>query len=134
MCNNTLGLNSRVNKFNADTDPSCTFCQLENIHPAPLETFSHIFHNCVVINEKIAAICRDLLLENNVNKKNFFSGQLCENERYNSAFALVMNCLRYCIWECQRKGLIEPQLLVNKFRIVYCNVFVFDGQWTRTFS
>ena len=49
MCNNTLGLNSRVNKFNADTDPSCTFCQLENIHPDPLETFSHIFYNCVVI-------------------------------------------------------------------------------------
>ena len=119
MCNNTLGLNSRVNKFNAETDPSCTFCNLANIHPAPLETFSHLFYDCVVVNEKIGAICRDLLLENNVNKKNFFSGELCENEKYNSAFALVMNCLRFCIWELKLEKR-TPTLGILKNEIFYC--------------
>ena len=119
MCNNTLGLNSRVNKFNADTDPSCTFCQLSNIHPAPLETFSHLFYDCVVINDKIKTICRDLLLENNVNKEIYFSGQICENEKYNNAFALVMNCLRYCIWELKLEKRI-PTLGMLKNEIFYC--------------
>ena len=119
MCNNTLGLNSRVNKFNADTDPSCTFCQLSSIHPAPLETFSHLFYDCVVINDKIKTICRDFLLENNVNKEIYFSGQICENEKYNNAFALVMNCLRYCIWELKLEKRI-PTLGMLKNEIFYC--------------
>ena len=119
MCNNTLGLNSRVKKFNADTDPSCTFCQLENIHPDPLETFSHIFYDCVVINEKITSICGDLLLDNNVNKQIFYSELVCENDKYNSAFALVMNCLRYCIWELKlEKRSLSLGILKNK--IFYC--------------
>ena len=119
MCNNTLGLNSQVNKFNADMDPSCTFCQLETIHPAPLETFSHVFYDCVVINKKITAICGDLLLENNVDKKIFFSGQICENEKYNSAFALVMNCLRYCNWELKLEKR-SPTLGILKNKIFSC--------------
>ena len=69
MCNNTLGLNSRVNKFNPDTDPSCTFCANETIYPAPLESFSHFFYDCIVINGKIANICNDLLINNIVDKK-----------------------------------------------------------------
>ena len=39
------------------------------IHPAPLESFSHFFYDCIVINGKIANICNDLLINNIVDKK-----------------------------------------------------------------
>ena len=44
--NNILGLNSRVAKFNQNTDPSCTFCSINNLRPAPKESFTHLFYYC----------------------------------------------------------------------------------------
>ena len=63
--NNTLWLNSQVNKFNAETNPACTFCMLQKKFPAPLETFSHIFYDCEFIQP---IIMHDLLRVNNVTK------------------------------------------------------------------
>ena len=57
--------NSRVNKFNAETNPACTFCMLQKKFPAPLETFSHIFYDCEFIQP---IIMHDLLRVNNVTK------------------------------------------------------------------
>jgi hypothetical protein len=51
--NNLLGTNQRVNKFNPEIDPSCTFCNLAHTLPAPLETFEHIFYTCPVVNKTL---------------------------------------------------------------------------------
>ena len=69
QCNNILGLNQRVSKFNREIEPTCTFCNAAKKFPAPLETFSHIFFFCEVINPIVTQICNDLLVNNNVNVK-----------------------------------------------------------------
>ena len=52
--NNILGLNSRVAKFNQNTDPSCTFCSINNLRPAPKESFTHLFYYCETTRKILA--------------------------------------------------------------------------------
>ena len=113
QCNNILGLNQRVSKFNWEIEPTCTFCNAAKKFPAPLETFSHIFYFCEVINPIVKQICNDLLVNNNVNVKKNFSGEICENNDYNRAFSLIMNSLRYCIWQFKLEKSIPSNNLVR---------------------
>ena len=49
--NNILGLNTRVAKFNRETDPSCTFCSISNLRHAEQEVFAHVFYFCETTNK-----------------------------------------------------------------------------------
>ena len=58
-------------------------------------------------------ICNDLLVNNNINVKKIFSGEICENNDYNRAFSLIMNSLRYCIWQFKLEKRIPSNNLVR---------------------
>ena len=113
QCNNILGLNQRVSKFNREIEPTCTFCNAAKKFLAPLETFSHIFFFCKVINPIVRQICSDLLVNNDVNVKKIFSGEICKNNDYIRAFSLIMNSLRYCIWQFKLEKRIPSNNLVR---------------------
>ena len=113
QCNNILGINQRVSKFNREIEPTCTFCTAAKKLPAPLETFLHIFFFCEIINPIITQICSDLLINNNVNAKNYFSGVISENNVFNSAFSLIMNCLRYSIWQFKLEKRIPSSNMIR---------------------
>ena len=91
----------------------CTFCTAAKKFLAPLETFSHIFFFCEVINPIVMKICNDLLVNNNISVTNFFSGEISEHNDYNMAFSLIMNCLRYCIWQFKLEKRIPSNNLVR---------------------
>ena len=113
QCNIILGLNLRVSKFNREIEPTCTFCNAAKKFPAPLETFSHIFFFCEVINPIVTQICNDLLVNTNVNVKKKIYSEICENTDYSRAFSLIMNSLRYCIWQFKLEKRIPSNNLVR---------------------
>ena len=122
--NNMLGTNQRVNKFNPEIDPSCTFCNLKNLLPAPLETFEHIFYNCPAVQKIISEFFSKYLNIPLVSSSIFFSGIITEYECKNAAFQLCMDTLRYTIWlyKLEKKSLSGPQVLneVNrKFEYIF---------------
>ena len=97
--NNILGLNSRVAKFNNTVDTSCTFCNLAKCFPAPKESFAHIFYDCPVTNRIITKFCNKYFTSGLPEKEIYFAVSLSENERHNRAVQLVLDLLRYNIWE-----------------------------------
>ena len=86
--NNILGLNSRVAKFNVDTDPSCTFCSLQNHRPAEKETFAHLFFVCNTTNNIIREFFNRYFTIKPPNCKSFFCGNISVNEKTNKPFSL----------------------------------------------
>ena len=106
--NNSLGLNSRVAKFNNTVDPGCTFCSLTNTRPVCMESFAHLFYYCDTTNKIIAEFFQRYftidLPDNNV----FFSGNISTKEDKNLSLQLVLDVLRYHIWTCK----LEKQIPV----------------------
>ena len=47
----TLYHNAMVTHFIQNHDPSCQWCEIGNLKPAPRETISHIFWDCPKISE-----------------------------------------------------------------------------------
>ena len=94
LYNNSLGLNSRVAKFNNTVDPGCTFCSLTNTRPVCKESFAHLFYYCDTTNKIIAEFFQRYftidLPDNNV----FFSGNISTKEDKNLSLQLVLDVLR----------------------------------------
>ena len=96
---NTLGTGNRVAHINRDSDPSCVFCRYGTL-PAPLETFTHIFYDCpktsVILSKFINKYFTTF-----PTKSQFFSGELSNNENDNWTATIILDCLRYSIWQAK---------------------------------
>ena len=96
---NTLGTGNRVAHINRDSDPSCVFCRYGTL-PAPLETFTHIFYDCpktsVILSKFINKYFTTV-----PTKSQFFSGELSNNENDNWTATIILDCLRYSIWQAK---------------------------------
>jgi hypothetical protein len=95
---NVLGTGNRVLHIDPTKDPACIFCAKAKILPPPLETFSHVFFDCVIVNSIIKRFCEKYLAPE-VNRQNYFTGQFFNEEKDNRILTLILDCLRYCIWE-----------------------------------
>ena len=95
--NNILGLNSRVAKFNQNTNPSCTFCSLNNLRPAPKESFTHLFYYCEKNKKIIVEFFTRFFTIETPDCTTFFCGNIREKETENRSFQLAMDILRYYI-------------------------------------
>ena len=99
--NNTLGLNSRVAKFNNTVDPGCTFYSLSNTRPVCKESFSHLFYHCETTNKIIAEFFQRYFTINTPDTNIFFSGNISIKEDENQSLQLALDVLRYHIWTCK---------------------------------
>jgi hypothetical protein len=100
---NILGTNDRISHFNAEKDPSCYLCKKGQL-PAPLESFTHIFYDCPTINGVITLFINKYL-NIEIDRMLYFSGYSGENERDNYCVNLVLDALRYNIWQYKLTGL-----------------------------
>jgi len=96
--NNLLGVGSRLVHFNRNADVQCFFCVRNNNLPAPIESFSHIFFDCPFVM-KIITRFSDTYFNFEVTRNNFFHGTISENERENKAISVLLDVLRYSIWQ-----------------------------------
>ena len=91
--NNSLGLNSRVAKFNNTVDPGCTFCSLTNTRPVCKESFAHLFYYCNTTNKIIAEFFQRYFTINIPDNNIFFSGNSSIKEDENISLQLVLDVL-----------------------------------------
>lgn len=94
---NILGTGNRVAHFNNEFDPSCIFCRFR-ARPAPLETFSHVFFECPQVNAIIKKFF-DKYLEPELDSSKYFTGSFYETEYDNSTISIILDSLRYNIWQ-----------------------------------
>ena len=122
--NNILGTNQRVNKFNPATCPSCTFCNISNTLPAPLESFRHIFYDCPSVKKILIAFFNKFMNISLVACDVFFGGTITNTENKNEVFQLCMDILRYNIWlfKLEKKLPITEQIL-NEVDRTFVHIF-----------
>jgi hypothetical protein len=96
--NNLLGTGSRVSHFNPNAEVSCSFCVKSLKLPAPIETFSHIFYDCPCVFEIVDKFSSKFF-RLPITKINYFSGSYCDDTMKNYGITVVLNCLRYTIWQ-----------------------------------
>ena len=99
--NNILGINSRVAKFNNETDPSCTFCNANNFFPAERESFAHLFYYCPTTNKLLSSFLDRFFTINTLTCTEYFSSVINEKEEDNKALQLALDIFRYYIWNCK---------------------------------
>jgi hypothetical protein len=98
--NNLLGTGNRVFHFNPAAEVSCVFCVKSLNLPAPIETFSHIFYDCPNVFN-IVNMFTSKFLNIVIDRNNFFNGFYTEDYEKNYGVTIILNCLRYCIWQAR---------------------------------
>jgi exonuclease III len=97
MHHNTLGLNYRIHHINPDRDASCTFCVINKTLPAPRESFSHFFWDCVTV-EKLIQNFSMFAFNMVLSKAYFFTGEDDTGTFYDTVFLLV-SLFKYALWQ-----------------------------------
>ena len=101
---NSLYTNYRVNKFNNQVSPLCTFCiQSQNMFPQ-IEHVSHLFVTCPTIQSLWHAIVRwleSVEVTLPTNKQNILFG--IHNQPFDSLQNYVILCTKYYIWVMKQK-------------------------------
>ena len=99
--NNTLGTNLRVSKFNYEISPECTFCSINGPHPASREDFVHLFFHCPTTKKIIQEFFHKYMTIQVPECEEFFGANLGDNEENNNCFQLVMDILRFYLWQAK---------------------------------
>ena len=95
---NILGTGNRVQHFNPGAEVMCIFCLKNSNLPAPIETIQHVFYYCPTIQPIVSRfISKYFRLELSANQ--YFTGCISELERYNKSAALLLDLVRYTIWQ-----------------------------------
>jgi hypothetical protein len=97
--NNILGINTRVANFNPNINGSCTFCSLNGPFPAPAETFSHVFFDCIHVQSILVRLHAKYLCNFNFNRNSFFITDINDKEGENWPVMLFFDIVRYNIWQ-----------------------------------
>ena len=97
---NVLGTGNRVFHFNINSDPACVFCIKAYNLPAPMETFSHLFYDCPE-TEKVLSNFFIKYFNGDITRDNYFSGNFDSSKRDNFAINLILDSLRFAIWQCK---------------------------------
>ena len=84
--------------FNREADPSCIFCLKNNNRPAPMETFSHIFYDCPEVG-KVISLFLSKYLNIELTRDEFFNGNTEGTTRDRIAVNLILDLLRYSVWQ-----------------------------------
>jgi len=145
--NNLLGTGSRLAHFNQNSEIQCHFCVRNKNLPAPIESFSHVFFDCPFVL-KIVTKFSEKYFNFELSRNNFFHGNVSEAERDNKAVSLVLDVLRYSIWQTRlnKQNLsfytVEIEVIdileqitktSNKTKIIFnsCNYISVDGRAER---
>ena len=107
--NNQLKTNNRLNAFDPDIDPRCSFCRIIDRDSNTRETFGHIFFSCPVtyslLNNLATHLEPRLDLETELFKDLYWYGRYDDNTAIESSLLLFFDTVRYLIWKfrCRRK-------------------------------
>jgi len=119
---NILGTGNRVLHYNPTAEVACTFCTLNRILPAPIETVAHVFFDCPIIFSNLNKIFKKFF-RCEVTREKFFTGQFSDNESFNRICSLFLDCLRYAIWQARlTKSNISVYTLIEELNYLLTTV------------
>ena len=75
---NLLGTGNRVFHFNEEAEVCCIFCSKNGLLPAPIESFSHVFYDCPIINRIIVQYIEKYFTIN-IDRTMYFNGDFATN-------------------------------------------------------
>jgi len=114
---NILGTGNRIQHFVRDAEPSCIFCVKNLLLPAPIETFTHVFFDCPIVN-KIVGQFFNKYITVPLDRTKFFTGEFSDKERENNGISIVLDCFRYTIWQMRllknRLSFFTVELEINE--------------------
>jgi hypothetical protein len=96
--NNILGTGNRVWHIDNTRDPACIFCIKRGYLPAPIESFSHLFFDCPCVEPILIAFTRKFF-RTEVTREKYFTGNFDNLEYKNTPLVLILDILRYTIWQ-----------------------------------
>ena len=113
--NNQLGLNSRVAHFVRDHPSTCTFCDIGQVGEEFQESTSHLFYDCMYVEQCITDFYQWALGEP-IGKRSFFFGINDNNETKNLLYNITSAILKKYIWDCKlRFTLPDTEVLKTIF-------------------
>jgi hypothetical protein len=132
--NNYLALNNRVNAFDPDVDPRCTFCRIRDPQTATRESFKHIFYECPITANIISTVWGlyfdppgsedDKLL-------NVWFGIRTDNatgtKTFNNTTSFFWDAFRYVIYKYKLSRKIPNYVAVDKELCFLINTTIFSN-------
>jgi hypothetical protein len=98
---NYLKLNNRLNAYNENIDPKCTFCRIRIGDAAPRDSLEHCFLSCPTSGNAINALTREFFANYNIiNFREFFwTGILDGHEKLMEVFVVFWDVFRYLLFK-----------------------------------
>ena len=124
--NNILGTGSRVSHFNPTADVACNFCTEAKLLPPPIETFSHIFYDCPIVNKILQRIF-SVFFTVPIDREQYFNGNFNILESINQSTTIFLSCIRYNVWQIRllkakiSYATIEHESLDLIYMLMSCN-------------
>ena len=96
--NNILGTGNRLAHFENNVNVECVFCSQNQLLPAPIESFTHVFYDCPFVNKIIEKFYfKYFTIE--LDRVPFFSGDFGYKKDDYLIVGTVLDSLRYSIWQ-----------------------------------
>jgi hypothetical protein len=99
--NNQLSLNNRINAFDPNIDPRCTFCRIADNMTRIRESFRHVFFSCPfttnILNDTLAFFF-ELVLTQEEFVDFYWSGTLADNDNLQNFFIFFWDMVRFVVY------------------------------------
>ena len=116
--NNSLSLNNRLNTFDNDVSPLCTFCRIIDRDTMVQDSFVHFFYNCPVTNNLLFQWTRALVPPPDINTLNFkklywYGYDEISNDQTGS-LGLVMDIFKYVVWKSKQRRRLPNSIMLSR--------------------
>ena len=116
--NNQLPLNNRVNAYDDNADPRCSFCRIVDNQSTTRESFKHLFYECPVTSNLLGHFVQKFVpvpRMDTVNFKNmYWYGTFPENQHAEKPILFIMDCFRFTLWSFKTRRRIPNYLLFDR--------------------
>ena len=120
--NNSLPLNNRLNAFDQDVSPSCSFCRIIDRETAPRDSFYHFFFRCPVTNRLLrgwAELMEPVPDTESPEFANFYWFGVSGEDTQSRFLPLIPDLFKYCLWKFKLKRKIPNlNVLLNEFEFL----------------
>ena len=116
--NNSLPLNNRLNAFDVDVSPLCSFCRIVDRDTVTRDSFNHFFLACPVTNNLLRQWTLDLNPAPDINSLEFQklywfgSGTLSDDE--SGTAALCMDIFKNAIWKSKQRRRLPNVVTIKR--------------------
>ena len=116
--NNTLPLNNRINAFDAQISPMCTFCRIADRDTLNRDSFEHFFYSCPYSRNLLLQWSRALEPAPDIDSEDFRylywygTGNLTSDE--SGTVCLAMDTFKYVLWKSKLRKRIPNITTVKR--------------------